>query len=119
VRTSISREIKASNKNAAVPDDPETPTVESARHDGEIFGRAVGKRTAQEMTRAGLSSNQLQLAGSEGVEVIIARANSLASAGLDRTIVAAWTEGAAEAFNSELSSAASLLRASTPPGLTH
>ena len=98
---------------------PEYPTVESAREDGETFGRAVGKRTAQEMTRVGLSSDQLKAVGSEGIGTIIARANSLASAGLDRVIVAAWTESAAEAFNAELNSAASLLRAATPPGAKH
>jgi hypothetical protein len=102
-----------------VPEHPKNPTVESAGDDGETFGRAVGKRTAQEMTRAGLSPDQLKDVGSEGVAIIIARANSLARAGLDRLIVAAWAESAAEAFNAELESAATLLRAATPPGTLH
>src|SRR4051794_39655812 len=96
-----------------------SPTPEIARKDGEDFGRAVGKRTAQEIIRPGLSSEQLERAGSEGVTTIIARANSLASAGLDPILVSAWTEGAAEGFNSELDAAASLLRAATPPGAKH
>ena len=98
---------------------PEYLTAETARKDGEDFGRAVGKRTAQEIIRAGLSSEQLERAGSEGVTTIIGRANSLASAGLDPVMVSAWTEGAAEGFNSELDSAASLLQAAAPPGAKH
>jgi hypothetical protein len=106
-------------ESAAVPRHTKYPIGESAREDGETFGRAVGKRTAQEMTRVGLSSDQLKAVGSEGVANIITHANSLASAGLDRVTVAAWTEAAAEAFNAELESAASLLRAATPPGAKH
>jgi hypothetical protein len=102
-----------------VPEHPEYPSVESAREDGETFGRAVGRRTAQDMTRAALSSDQLKGVGSAGIATIIARSNSLASAGLDRVIVAAWTESAAEAFNAELASAASLLRAATPHSAKH
>jgi hypothetical protein len=107
------------DKKSAVPGHPQYPTVESARDDGETFGRAVGKITAREMTRTGLSPDQLKSVGSEGIGTIIARANSLARAGLNRVIVAAWTEGAAEAFNAELDSAASLLRADTPSGEKH
>jgi hypothetical protein len=97
----------------------EYPTAEIARNDGEGFGRAIGKRTAQEIIRARLSSEELERAGSDGVTTIIARANSLATAGLDEVIVSAWTEGAAEGFNSELDAAALLLRAATPPGAKH
>jgi hypothetical protein len=103
----------------AVTERPEYPTSEIAREDGEAFGRAAGKRTTQEIIGAGLSSQHLERAGSEGVTTIIARANALASAGLDPVIVSAWSEGAAEGFNSELDSAASLLRAATPPGAKH
>src|SRR3954469_3913717 len=81
-------------ESAAVPRHTKYPIGESAREDGETFGRAVGKRTAQEMTRVGLSSDQLKAVGSEGVANIITHANSLASAGLDRVTVAAWTEAA-------------------------
>jgi hypothetical protein len=95
------------------------PSAENARKDGESFGRAVGKRAAQNITRPGLSSKQLERAGLDGVASIIARAKSLASAGLDPVMVSAWTEGVAGGFNSELDSAASLLRAASRPGAKH
>jgi hypothetical protein len=98
---------------------PQTSDLDDARESGRAFGRAIGQRTAEYMTRAGLTPDQLPVIGAEGVATIIARADTLASAGLDREFVAAWAEGAADAFHSELDAAASLLTAVLPPGVKH
>ena len=97
----------------------ETTDPEEARESGRAFGKAVGQRTIEHMTRAGLTPDQLPVIGAEGVAAIIARADTLASSGLGRDIVAAWAEGAADAFHSELESAAWLLTADALPGAKH
>jgi hypothetical protein len=68
---------------------PQTPDLDEARASGSAFGKVIGQRTAEHMTRAGATPDQLPLIGAEGAAVIIARADTLASAGLDREIVAA------------------------------
>jgi hypothetical protein len=98
---------------------PEPTDPEDARESGRAFGKAVGHRTVEHMTRAGAAADQLPSIGAEGVAAIMARANALASAGLNREIVAAWMEEAADAFHSELESAASLLTADLEPGAKH
>ena len=97
----------------------ETADPEQARESGRAFGKAIGQRTIEHMTRAGITLDQLPVIGAEGVAAIIARADALASSGLGRDIVAAWEEGAADAFHSELESAAWLLTADLQPGAKH
>jgi hypothetical protein len=98
---------------------PETTDPEEARESGRAFGKAIGQRTIEQMTRAGLTPDQLPEIGAQGVADIIGRADTLASAGLGREIVAAWAEGAADAFHSELEGAALLLTADLQPGAKH
>jgi hypothetical protein len=92
---------------------------EEARESGRAFGKEIGQRTVEDMTRAGLTPDQLPMIGAEGIAAIIARADTLASSGLGREIVAAWAERAADAFHSELESAAWLLTADLQPGAKH
>ena len=68
------------------------------------------------MTQANLPLAELTTIGSDGVSAILAKANALADARLDREIVSAWTDAAADAFNLELERAAALLNA--PEGST-
>ena len=90
---------------------PLPPDEDQARDDGRVFGRAAGLRASSRMMAAEQDSGQLQAVGAAEVEAILARADAMASAGVDREIVAAWTDEAADAFNAELDRAASLLRA--------
>jgi hypothetical protein len=83
-------------------------TVETARADGAEFGQAAARQAAAAMTRPGLTQAQVKALGAETAGAVLAKADSLAAAGLDRALVEAWTEAAAEAFNAELSRAASL-----------
>lgn len=85
--------------------------IDQARHEGRLLGREAGLRASARMMEAEPDRDQLQAAGAEEVESILARADAMADAGVDREIVAAWTEEAANAFNAELDRAASLLRA--------
>ena len=110
----------ATNHNEAVmSESPETTDPEEARESGRAFGKEIGQRTIEHMTRAGLMPDQLPVIGAEGVGDIIARAGTLASAGLAREIVEAWAEAAADAFHSELATAALLLTADLHPGAKH
>jgi hypothetical protein len=86
--------------------------VEEARQDGEAFGQAVGRRTAAAMTQADLGGADVTAIGAEGAGTVLAKATALADAGLERDLVEAWTEAAADAFKLELDRAASLLAAS-------
>jgi hypothetical protein len=63
------------------------------------------------MTQADLGGADVTAIGAEGAGTVLAKATALADAGLDRDLVEAWTEAAADAFNAELSRAASLLSA--------
>jgi hypothetical protein len=112
-------EVGVTSDEAVMSELPPDPDLDEARASGSAFGKAIGRRTAEDMTRAGAIPDQLPAIGAEGVAAIIARADTLASAGLDREIVAAWMEGAADAFHSELDAAASLLKAVLPAGAKH
>jgi hypothetical protein len=87
-------------------------TIETARAEGAEFGQAAARQAASAMTRPGLTQAEVKALGAETAGAVLAKADSLAAAGLDRALVEAWTEAAAEAFNAELSRAASLLSAS-------
>src|SRR4051812_14345401 len=89
------------------------PDGDSASLDGRLFGEAVAKRTASEMTAAA-TNDQLRGIGERGVAEVIARANAFISAGCDRAIVVAWLESAAEAFHSELAKAVQTLVSAGP-----
>jgi hypothetical protein len=82
--------------------------LDGARADGAAFGHAVGQQTASDMAQA---IGDPVVLGQEGVGLVLARANALADAGLDRDLVEEWTEAAAASFNEELSRAAALLQA--------
>lgn len=86
--------------------------IDDAREQGEAFGSEVGRQAAGDMMQTGLADNEIKLIGAEAISSVIGRADALANAGLDREIVSAWVEAAAEAFNRELDQAVSLLRAS-------
>ena len=90
--------------------------VDAARQDGEAFGRLAAVQASAAMTRANLSDAEVKALGADAVGTVLARANTLADAGLSRDLVEEWTEAAAEAFNIELERAASLLAA---PGTKH
>jgi hypothetical protein len=90
--------------------------IDGARQDGEAFGQAVGRRTAAAMTQADLGGADMTGIGAEGAGTVLAKAASLADAGLDRDLVEAWIDAAADAFRLELDRAASLLAA---PGSKH
>ncbi len=92
---------------------------ETARRDGEAFGRETGRHTAAEMTRADLTRADLRAIGEAGVSTILARAEALAEAGTDTACVAIWTDGAADAFHAELDRAAALLSSPDPSGRRH
>jgi hypothetical protein len=92
---------------SALPQD-----LEAARAEGAEFGRAAAREAASAMTRPALTQGQVKALGSESAGSVVTKADSLAAAGLDRALVEAWTEAAAEAFNAELTRAASLLSAS-------
>ena len=96
------------------PEDPER-----VREDGEVFGRAVGLRTATEMTKSDPGQTELASIGSEGVSAILAKANALADGGLKPDLVTAWIDAAAEAFYVELARAATLLSAPEVSGSKH
>lgn len=98
----------------AVLDDDTT-----ARRDGQAFGRETGRRTAEEMTRAGLTRADLRTIGQAGVSIILTRADALAESGIDPARVAIWTDAAADAFHAELDRAAALLSAADPSGRRH
>ena len=98
---------------------PEQQDPQRTRMEGEAFGRSVAKRIALQMTRATLSDSELRAIGSEGVSLVLAKAQSLADAGLDQTTLDEWTNAAAEAFNRELERAASLLVANQASDSRH
>ncbi len=91
---------------------PPFEDAEEARQDGETFGQAVGRRIAAAMTQANPGGADVSAIGAEGAEAVLAKATALADAGLERDLVEAWTDAAADAFRIELDRAASLLAAS-------
>lgn len=100
-------------------DAPRFTDLDDARRDGDAFGRMVGTATAAEMARVGPDAKQARVAGVEGVDIIMARAERLANVTADWATVEAWTEAAAEAFHEELDRAALLLAVTPPVGSKH
>ena len=91
-------------------DVPVLDDVDSARTDGELFGRMIGQETAAGMLRDDVPHAELTGVGVDGVTAILRRAQTLADSGFSQEIVEAWTEAASEAFNEELERAAALLK---------
>jgi hypothetical protein len=94
-------------------DVPEFADLDAARKDGAAFGLMVGKATLAEMSRVALEPDQVCRVGTEGIDVIMARAERIADLVPDWAIIEVWMEAAAGNFNKEVDSAA-LLLASTP-----
>ena len=90
---------------------PTLQDPESAREHGETVGREIGQRTAFAMLRTDLAGADLGRIGAEAVASIMAQADAMADAGAERSLVSAWTEGAADAFHAEMERAATLLKA--------
>jgi hypothetical protein len=68
------------------------------------------------MIQADLDGADVSAIGADGAATVLAKAAALADAGMERDMVEAWTDAAADAFRLELDRAASLLSA---PGSRH
>jgi hypothetical protein len=100
-------------------DDLRAADIKAARRDGEAFGRIIGTAAAAKITRVRSDYERARLAGVEGFDVIMARAEGLADVTADCAVVGAWTVAATGAFREELDRGASLRVMATPVGLKH
>lgn len=83
---------------------------DEASAEGAAFGREIGQQTASKMLKVD-ASDALTMIGAEAIVTILAKADAFAEAGLDRAVVTAWTDAAADAFHAEMNGAATLLQA--------